>query len=115
VFIVIRRSARLIEQLLIFVFFPKFTRQPLVPIGCMATAYFLVSGINSFQNRDPRRAQKMMRARVGAQFATLLAFVAYVGFDNVNFEIAPAYYRTKEADEAYNKQMAEEKASQPDK
>lgn len=42
----------------------------------------------------------MMRARVGAQFATLATFVYYVGFNNVNFDIAPAYYRAKEAQEA---------------
>jgi hypothetical protein len=41
------------------------------------------------------RAQKMMRARVGAQFATLATFVYYVGFQNVNFDVAPAYYRAK--------------------
>ena len=45
----------------------------------------------------------MMRARVGAQFATLATFVYYVGFQNVNFDIAPAYYRTKEI-EAQGKQ-----------
>lgn len=66
-----------------------------MPIGCAATAYFLVSGIRSFQKRDPMRAQKMMRARVGAQFATLATFVYYVGFQNVNFDVAPAYYRAK--------------------
>lgn len=45
------------------------------------------------------RAQKMMRARVGAQFATLATFVYYVGLNNVNFDIAPAYYRAQEAKE----------------
>jgi hypothetical protein len=40
----------------------------------------------------------MMRARVVAQFATLAAFVAYTGFDNVNFDVAPAYYRAKETE-----------------
>merc|ERR1712159_813623 len=79
--------------------YAKFKKEPLVPIGCAATAYFLVSGIKSFKNRDPRRAQKMMRARVGAQFATLAIFVYYVGFDNVNFDIAPAYYNKKKAEE----------------
>lgn len=82
----------------LFVSFPtlQFMKQPLVPIGCAATAYFLASGINSFQKRDPRRAQKMMRARVGAQFATLAIFMYYVGMDNINFDVAPAYYRAKE-------------------
>ena len=46
------------------------------------------------------RAQKMMRARVGAQFATLATFVYYVGLSNVNFEVAPQYYRQKAAKEA---------------
>lgn len=46
----------------------------------------------------------MMRARVGAQFATLLAFVGYVGPENFDFEIAPAYYRAKKAEEDYQKQ-----------
>merc|ERR1719469_410654 len=73
----------------------KFKKEPLVPIGCAATAYFLVSGIKSFQNQDPRRGQKMMRLRVGAQFATLAMFVFYVGLDNINFEIAPQYQRVK--------------------
>jgi Hypoxia induced protein conserved region len=41
----------------------QFKKEPLVPIGCLATAYFLASGIKSFQNQDPRRGQKMMRAR----------------------------------------------------
>jgi Hypoxia induced protein conserved region len=96
----------------------QFKKEPLVPIGCLATAYFLASGIKSFQNQDPRRGQKMMRARelfrrviiqllpsfssctylivpllgsttgVAAQFATLGMFVYYIGFDRINFEIA---------------------------
>jgi hypothetical protein len=75
----------------------------------VATAYFLVSGIKSFKNRDPRRAQKMMRARVVAQFATLAVFVWYTGFDNVNFGIAPAYFRQKKVEEEYKKQLENEK------
>jgi hypothetical protein len=63
-------------------------KEPLVPVGCVATAYFLASGIRSFQNQDPRRGQKMMRARVAAQFATLAMFMYYLGLDRINFEIA---------------------------
>lgn len=77
----------------------KVKKEPLVPIGCGATAYFLASGIKSFQNQDPRRGQKMMRLRVGAQFATLAMFVFYVGLDNINFEIAPQYQRAKKKEE----------------
>jgi hypothetical protein len=45
----------------------------------------------------------MMRMRVGAQFATLAAFVGYIGFDNVNFSLAPNYYAAKKAEEEGNK------------
>mmetsp|Transcript_6479 Transcript_6479/g.13404 ORF Transcript_6479/g.13404 Transcript_6479/m.13404 type:complete len:130 (+) Transcript_6479:179-568(+) len=87
----------------------KIKREPLVPIGCAATAFFLASGIKSFQNQDPRRGQKMMRLRVGAQFATLAMFVFYVGVDNINFEIAPQYQRAKkeEKDELLRQQQQE--------
>mmetsp|Transcript_44205 Transcript_44205/g.106513 ORF Transcript_44205/g.106513 Transcript_44205/m.106513 type:complete len:131 (-) Transcript_44205:202-594(-) len=84
--------------------YQKFKSEPLVPIGCAATAYFLMSGIKSFKNQDPRRAQKMMRMRVAAQFATLMAFVGYMGLDNVNFDVAPNYYAAKKAEEETNRQ-----------
>lgn len=83
--------------------YAKFRKEPLVPIGCAATVYFLVSGIRSFgNNRDPRRAQKMMRFRVGAQFLTLAAFVGYMGLDKVNFEVAPNYNALKAAEQEQN-------------
>lgn len=89
----------------------KVKKEPLVPIGCAATAYFLASGIKSFQNQDPRRGQKMMRLRVGAQFATLAMFVFYVGLDNINFEVAPQYQRAKkkEREEELMKQQQQQK------
>merc|ERR1719491_1649531 len=34
----------------------KFMAEPLVPIGCLTTAYFLGSGIQSFYNRDPKKS-----------------------------------------------------------
>lgn len=46
----------------------------------------------------------MMRMRVAAQFATLMAFVGYMGLDNVNFDIAPNYYAAKKAEEEMNRQ-----------
>jgi len=73
----------------------KFSSEPLVPIGCVATAYFLGSGIRSFYNRDAIRSQKMMRARVGAQFATLLVLAGYAGMSSLNFSIAPGYHGDK--------------------
>jgi len=70
----------------------QFSKEPLIPIGCITTAYFLGSGIRSFYDRDASRSQKMMRARVGAQFATLLIFMGYAGMDAINFAIAPGYH-----------------------
>lgn len=70
----------------------QFSKEPLVPIGCITTAYFLGSGIRSFYDRDASRSQTMMRARVGAQFATLLVFIGYAGLDAINFDIAPGYH-----------------------
>eukprot|EP00529_Nitzschia_sp_RCC80_P037045 CAMPEP_0113514244 /NCGR_PEP_ID=MMETSP0014_2-20120614/40298_1 /TAXON_ID=2857 /ORGANISM="Nitzschia sp." /LENGTH=149 /DNA_ID=CAMNT_0000410713 /DNA_START=145 /DNA_END=594 /DNA_ORIENTATION=+ /assembly_acc=CAM_ASM_000159 len=86
----------------------KFRSQPLVPIGCAATAYFLASGIKSFQRQDPRRGQKMMRARVAAQFATLGVFMWYIGFDRINFGVTPQYQAAKRAREEHSKQMERE-------
>jgi hypothetical protein len=70
----------------------QFSKQPLIPIGCLTTAYFLGSGIRSFYDRDASRSQTMMRARVGAQFATLLIFMGYAGMEAINFKIAPGYH-----------------------
>lgn len=75
-----------------------------MPIGCIVTAYFLGSGIRAFYNRDPARSQKMMRARVGAQFATLLTFVAYAGMSNFDLRIAPMYQEAKKAREEQKRQ-----------
>lgn len=67
----------------------KFKAEPLVPIGCLTTAYFLGSGIKSFYNRDPKKSQTMMRLRVGSQFATLLIFIGYAGMNSFTFDFAP--------------------------
>lgn len=67
----------------------KFKAEPLVPIGCITTAYFLGSGIKSFYNRDPVKSQTMMRLRVGSQFATILIFMGYAGWNSFTFDFAP--------------------------
>ena len=67
----------------------QFKAEPLVPIGCLTTAYFLGSGIRSFYNRDPVKSQKMMRLRVGSQFATIMIFIGYAGWRSFTFEMAP--------------------------
>ena len=67
----------------------KFKAEPLVPIGCLTTAFFLGSGIKSFYNRDPKKSQTMMRLRVGSQFATILIFIGYAGMNAFTLELAP--------------------------
>ena len=67
----------------------QFKAEPLVPIGCITTAYFLGSGIKSFYNRDPAKSQTMMRLRVGSQFATILIFIGYAGWNSFTFDFAP--------------------------
>ncbi len=79
------------------IFATQFSQQPLVPIGCAATAYFLASGIKSFRDRDPVKSQRMMKARVMAQFATLMCFIGYLGVEKLDFRIAPMYQDAKKA------------------
>lgn len=67
----------------------KFKAEPLVPIGCLTTAYFLGAGIKSFYNRDPSKSQTMMRLRVGSQFATILIFIGYAGWNSFSLDLAP--------------------------
>ncbi|KAF4315743.1 hypothetical protein BBO99_00009125 [Phytophthora kernoviae] len=48
--------------------------EPLVPLGCLATAAVLVGGLASFRRAaDPAVQQKFMRLRVMAQGATVVA------------------------------------------
>lgn len=41
----------------------------------------------------------MMQMRVAAQFATLLAFIGYVGLDNFDTRLAPMYQEAKKDEE----------------
>lgn len=90
----------------------QFREQPLVPLGCAATVYFLVTGIKAFRDQDPVKSQRMMRGRVAAQFITILCFIGYVGIDNCDFRIAPMYQDAKKM-RAMQKLSEEGKVSQP--
>ena len=70
----------------------QFKAEPLVPIGCLTTAFFLGSGIQSFYNRDPKKSQTMMRLRVGSQFATILIFMGYAGMNAFTWDESPRLY-----------------------
>ncbi|RLN43715.1 hypothetical protein BBJ28_00015996 [Nothophytophthora sp. Chile5] len=58
--------------------------EPLVPLGCAATAVVLIGGLASFgRAADARTQQKFMRMRVVAQGATVVA-MALGGFIGLN-------------------------------
>ena len=42
-------------------------------------------------------SQRMMRSRVAAQFATIIAFIGYMGVDQFDFRLAPMYQDAKKA------------------
>ena len=86
----------------------------MIPIGCAATAYFLVSGLKSFRNQDPVRSQRMMKYRVAAQFVTLMCFVGYVGIDSklFDFRLAPMY---QDVQKAKRLQQQEQQANDAEK
>jgi hypothetical protein len=41
----------------------------------------------------------MMRARVGAQFVTLVIFIGYLGYEQLDFRLAPKYQDKKKKDQ----------------
>ncbi|EEC44183.1 predicted protein [Phaeodactylum tricornutum CCAP 1055/1] len=86
----------------------KFRNQPLVPIGCIATVYFLMSGLKSFQKQDPVNSQRMMKFRVMGQFATLVCFIGYAGLENFDWRLAPLYQDIKKVETSYNEEEKKE-------
>ncbi|MCO5549320.1 hypothetical protein L7F22_002788 [Adiantum nelumboides] len=56
----------------------KYARNPLVPIGALATLGVLVGGLLSFRQGNHQRSQLLMRTRVGFQAATVALMVGTV-------------------------------------
>ncbi|XP_003900610.1 HIG1 domain family member 2A, mitochondrial [Papio anubis] len=56
-------------------FLRKTRENPVVPIGCLATAAALTYGLYSFYRGDSRRSQLMMRTRIAAQGFTVTALL----------------------------------------
>ncbi|KAJ1445307.1 hypoxia induced protein conserved region-domain-containing protein [Pelagophyceae sp. CCMP2097] len=56
-------------------FSEKAKEDPMVPIGCIATATCLVAGLYSFSQGQAALSQKLMRARVAAQGATVAVMI----------------------------------------
>ncbi|KAK1310212.1 RING-H2 finger protein ATL48 [Acorus calamus] len=63
----------------------KTVKNPLVPIGALLTAGVLTAGIISFKHGNSQLGQKLMRARVVVQGATVALMVgsAYYYGDNI--------------------------------
>ncbi|KAF5296673.1 hypothetical protein FQR65_LT10213 [Abscondita terminalis] len=57
----------------------KTRENPLVPIGCLATLCALTYGLWSFRQGKSQMSQYMMRARIGAQGFTIIAFIIGLG------------------------------------
>ncbi|CAI9542496.1 unnamed protein product [Staurois parvus] len=56
-------------------FVRKVKENPLVPIGCLATAAALTFGLISFRQGKSHQSQLMMRTRIGAQGFTVVALI----------------------------------------
>ncbi|KAJ8723352.1 hypothetical protein PYW08_003264 [Mythimna loreyi] len=56
----------------------KFSENPFVPIGCLATAGALSYGLWSFRTGRKKLSQQMMRVRIVAQGLTITALVVGV-------------------------------------
>uniref|UniRef100_A0A0K8TP00 Putative conserved plasma membrane protein n=1 Tax=Tabanus bromius TaxID=304241 RepID=A0A0K8TP00_TABBR len=61
----------------------KIKQNPLVPIGCLATAGALSYGLWSFRQGRPKMSQYMMRARIAAQGFTVVALMVGVAMTYV--------------------------------
>ncbi|CAO1392372.1 unnamed protein product [Diamesa serratosioi] len=59
--------------------FRKIKENPMVPIGCLATAGALTFGLYSFKQGERQMSQYMMRARILAQGFTVVALIVGVG------------------------------------
>ncbi len=55
----------------------KCTNEPLVPVGTLATCFFLIQGLSAFKQGHKARAQLLMRGRVLAQAVTVVAMASY--------------------------------------
>ncbi|KAK9803416.1 hypothetical protein WJX72_009664 [[Myrmecia] bisecta] len=59
---------------------PERKRNPLVLAGAAATAGVLLAGLGAFKSGNSALSQKMMRARVIMQFATIALMAGSTGF-----------------------------------
>ncbi|KAB8074830.1 altered inheritance of mitochondria protein 31, mitochondrial [Aspergillus leporis] len=79
----------------------RFKEEPLIPLGCAATSYALYRAYRSMKAGDSVEMNKMFRARIYAQFFTLIAVVA-----------GGMFYKTERQQRKEFEQMVEERKSQ---
>ncbi|KAE8152866.1 altered inheritance of mitochondria protein 31, mitochondrial [Aspergillus avenaceus] len=79
----------------------RFKEEPLIPLGCAATSYALYRAYRSMKAGDSVEMNRMFRARIYAQFFTLVAVVA-----------GGMYYKTERAQRKEFEQMVEERKAQ---
>ncbi|CAO2816865.1 unnamed protein product [Amaranthus hypochondriacus] len=74
-------------------FFPekKRVRNPLVPIGALMTAGVLTAGLISFRQGNSKLGQKLMRARVVVQGATVALMVGTASYYGDSFPKFPKF------------------------
>ncbi|RAL15933.1 respiratory supercomplex assembly factor RCF1 [Aspergillus homomorphus CBS 101889] len=79
----------------------RLKQEPLIPLGCAATSYALYRAYRSMKAGDSVEMNKMFRARIYAQFFTLIAVVA-----------GGMYYKTERQQRKEFEQVVEARKSQ---
>ncbi|PYI22222.1 altered inheritance of mitochondria protein 31, mitochondrial [Aspergillus japonicus CBS 114.51] len=79
----------------------RLKQEPLIPLGCAATCYALYRAYRSMKAGDSLEMNKMFRARIYAQFFTLIAVVA-----------GGMYYKTERQQRKEFEQVVEARKSQ---
>ncbi|KAB8239705.1 hypoxia induced protein conserved region-domain-containing protein [Aspergillus alliaceus] len=79
----------------------RLKEEPLIPLGCAATSYALYRAYRSMKAGDSVEMNRMFRARIYAQFFTLIAVVA-----------GGMYFKTERQQRKEFEQMVEERKSQ---
>ncbi|KAH8693735.1 hypoxia induced protein conserved region-domain-containing protein [Talaromyces proteolyticus] len=79
----------------------RLKEEPLIPLGCAATCYALYRAYRSMKAKDSAELNRMFRARIYAQFFTLLAVVA-----------GGMYYKSERQQRREFERMVEERKAQ---
>ncbi|KAI9762826.1 MAG: Respiratory supercomplex factor 1, mitochondrial [Chaenotheca gracillima] len=72
-------------------FFRRIREEPLVPLGCGLTCYALYQASKSISSGDHNRVNRMFRARIYAQFFTLVAVCAGAAYYRKDRQLRKEY------------------------